>query len=70
MDRRDVIEVLPHYVAMVILLLIAFALLRTALGEVNFWLELALAFVVVFAYRPVVVRLGIAPSAWTRRRSS
>jgi len=66
MDREQLLELVPHYVALVIVLLVALTALRLLVGEVALWAELLVAFVVAVAYRPVVRRLGYAPSAWER----
>lgn len=68
MDTDHIRAVAPHYVAMVILLLIVFNGVRFLLGEANFWLEMAVGLVVILAYRPVVLRFGYAPSVWKERR--
>jgi hypothetical protein len=64
MDTDRLIEIAPHYVAMLILVFLVLAIVRAVVGEIGFWVELAIVLVVVFAYRPVVVRLGVAPSGW------
>ncbi|MCU4719651.1 hypothetical protein [Halapricum hydrolyticum] len=64
MDREQLIELVPHYVAMLILVFLTLTVISVAVGEIGFWAELALIVVVVFAYRPIVVKLGIGPSAW------
>ena len=64
MDSEHLREVVPHYIAMILLLLIVFSLVPMILGEENFWIEMAVGLVVVFAYRPIVLRLGVAPDSW------
>lgn len=64
MDREQLKEVAPHYLAMVVLVFVVIEGLRLVVGGVGFWLELVLVTVVVFIYRPLVLRLGLAPSAW------
>lgn len=66
-DTETLREVLPHYVAMFLLVFLALTVIRAAVGEIGFWAELVVIVVVVFAYRPVVQRLGVAPEAWERR---
>jgi hypothetical protein len=49
------------------MILLVFGLLtvvRTAVGDIGFWAELVLVVAIAFVYRPVVVRLGVAPSVW------
>jgi uncharacterized membrane protein len=67
MDTDRLIEVAPHYVVMLLLVYLALAIVGTAVGDLGFWAEMAVIVVVVFAYRPVVMRLGIGPSAWERQ---
>jgi hypothetical protein len=64
MDTERLIQLAPHYLAMFVLVFLVLAVVRAALGEVGFWVELAIVLAVVFAYRPVVTRLGIGPSDW------
>jgi len=67
MDRNQLIELVPHYVAMLLLVFLVLAIVRASVGEVGFWIELVIIAVVVFAYRPIVVRLGFGPSSWVER---
>ena len=64
MDRNQLIELVPHYLAMLLLVFLILAIVPTVVGEIGFWVEFAIVIVVVFAYRPIVVRLGVAPSVW------
>ena len=64
MDREQLIELVPHYVAMLLLFFLILRIVSAVVGEISFWVELALIVVVVFAYRLIVVRLGIGPSIW------
>lgn len=66
MDTDRLIEVAPHYAAMLLLVYLVIAVVGLVVGDLSFWAELAIILVVVFAYRPVVMRLGIGPSAWER----
>jgi hypothetical protein len=67
MDRSQLIELVPHYVAMLLLVFVVLAAVRAVAGDVGFWIELAIIAVVVFAYRPIVVQLGVGPSSWETR---
>ena len=67
MDREQLKELAPHYIAMLILVFGVLAIVRAAVGDLSFWVEFAIIAVVVFAYRPIVMRLGIGPSGWERR---
>lgn len=64
MDTDQLKELVPHYVAMLILVFGGLAVVRAAVGEIGFWTELAIVLLIVLAYRPIVLRLGVAPSAW------
>lgn len=66
MDTDRLLELAPHYVAMFVLVFLVLGLVRAAVGELGFWIELVIIVVVASAYRPVVLRLGIAPSGWER----
>lgn len=63
-DTDRIIEILPHYVAMVILITVILALIRTTIGELGFVIEVLLVLPIVFAYPFIARRLGIAPSGW------
>ena len=64
MDVRDIYELAPHYVVMLSLSFIVLGIVRRVVGDLGFWIEFAIIGVVVFSYRPIVVRLGYAPSRW------
>lgn len=64
MNRDQLIELVPHYLAMLLLVFLVLAIVPAIVGEISFWIELAIVAVVVFAYRPIVLRLGIGPSVW------
>ena len=64
MDTDQLMELVPHYIAMLILVFLIIAIVRAIVGEISFWTELAIIVAIVFAYRPIVMRLGIGPSRW------
>lgn len=64
MDKEVLLELVPHYVAMVVLVLLVLTLVRLLVGDLGFWVELAIIIVLVFAYRPAVQALGVAPEIW------
>lgn len=64
MDLNRLLEVVPHYIAMLILIFTTLAIVRTVVGDLGFWIEFAIILVVAFAYRPLVIWLDIAPSSW------
>lgn len=66
MDRDDLVEITPHYVAILLLVFLVLSVVGPLLGDVSFWLELVIILVIAFLYRFVVVRLGVAPTAWKR----
>lgn len=67
MDTQQLLDVLPHYLAMLILVFGTIFLIEQFVGQLNFWIELIIIVVVVFLYRPVVIRLGYAPASWERQ---
>ncbi|WP_137681809.1 hypothetical protein [Haloarcula mannanilytica] len=64
MDKDQLLELAPHYIAMLLLVFFILEVSQVVVGEIAFWLELVLIMFVVFAYRLAVVRLGFAPSSW------
>ena len=66
MDREQLMEVAPHYIVMFVLVFLVLAIVRGVVGEIGFWVELAIIVAIVFVYRPLVMRLGIGPSGWER----
>jgi len=63
-DKQKLLDALPHYLAMLIIVFGTLFLIEAVYAELSFWIELAIIFVIVFAYRPIVVRLGVAPPHW------
>ena len=66
MDTGQLRELVPHYIAMLILVFGVLAIVRAAVGDLSFWIELVIIAFVVLAYRPLVLSLGIGPSGWER----
>lgn len=64
MDTDGLKELVPHYVAMMLLVFLVLTAVRAVVGDIGFWLELPVVLGVVFIYRPIVVRLDVAPSSW------
>lgn len=64
MNRYRLLEVLPHYGAMLLLAFLALEAVTVLVGELNFWIEVAIMAVVIFSYRPAVQALGVGPRAW------
>jgi amino acid permease len=64
MNTDRIVALAPHYVAMLVIVFLVLNLVRVAVGEIGFWVELVVVVAIVFAYRPLVVRLGIGPDEW------
>jgi hypothetical protein len=64
MDTDRLLELAPHYIAMLALVFLVLELVAILVGDIGFLTELAIIVVIVFAYRPIVIRLGVAPSGW------
>jgi hypothetical protein len=64
MDTDRLLELVPHYIAMLLLVFGALTVVRLTVGEIGFWTELVIVVAIVFLYRPAVIRLGVAPSSW------
>ena len=66
LNKETVLELLPHYAAMLVVMFIVLAVVRSFLGEIRFLVEIVIIVVVVTLYRMAVVYLDIAPSSWER----
>ncbi|MHB9285758.1 hypothetical protein ACKVMT_01805 [Halobacteriales archaeon Cl-PHB] len=64
METDQLKELVPHYIALFILVFGILAVVRAVVGDIGFWAEMAFVVVIVFVYRPIVVRLGVGPSGW------
>ena len=64
MDTDKLLELAPHYLALVVLIFAVLAAVGFLVGGVALLIELIIAGTVAFLYRPIVVRLGVAPSIW------
>lgn len=67
MDTDRLVELVPHYVAMLVLVFVVLFAVEAVAGELDFWMELVVIVLVVFAYRPLVLWLDVAPSSWRDR---
>jgi len=67
-DRERLLELVPHYIAMMVVWFALLTLVRAIMGteSVGFWIEMGLLAVVAFSYQPAVRRLGIAPRMWEK----
>lgn len=66
MSIADHLTLVPHYVANLLLVLLAVGLLRAVAGDTGMLVELAVVVVVVLVYPSLVRRLGVAPASWER----
>lgn len=66
-DTQKILDALPHYAAMLLLVFGVLWGIEAAFGDQSFWLELLIVVLVVFLYRPVVLKLGIAPPHWEQQ---
>lgn len=64
MDRDVLVALAPHYAAMLVLVFVVLGIWRTYLGDLGLVAEFVLIAFIVFSYRPVVKRLGLAPAPW------
>jgi predicted tellurium resistance membrane protein TerC len=62
-----IVDVLPHYLVMLALVFLALEIVENQLGIDNVVVFFAVVLVIVFAYRPIVLRLGVAPESWNGR---
>ncbi|SDJ40530.1 hypothetical protein SAMN05216226_10352 [Halovenus aranensis] len=67
-DRDEILELLPHYAALVVIVLVAMATFRTVVGSQNPLIEFSLVVILVFGYRPLVARVDAipTPTIWER----
>jgi len=66
MNRSELAELVPHYVALLVVMFLILSVVRAVVPGLSFWIEVVIIFVIVVAYRAVVERLGYAPAAWQR----
>jgi glycerol-3-phosphate acyltransferase PlsY len=64
MDRDTLIALAPHYALMLLVVFVVLGIWRTYVGELSLVGEFAIVALIVFTYRPVVKRLGLAPEPW------
>jgi hypothetical protein len=64
MDRNRFLELLPHYLANLILVILAITVLRRFAGDLGFVVELVVVVAIVLVYPTIARELGVAPSAW------
>lgn len=64
MDRSTLLALAPHYAVMLLIVFVALSLWRTVVGDLSLVQEFIVVAVIVFSYRPIVLRLGVAPEPW------
>ena len=64
MDWGNLRQVLPHYVVLVLILLLVLSVLRSFVPDLNIWIQLAVAVIVGIVYPQLIRMLGLAPDAW------
>ena len=63
-DWVTVRQLLPHYVALAVILLVVLTGLRLAVPDLSFWIRLGIALLIGLVYPPIVRALGYAPEVW------
>ena len=58
-------EMLPHYIAIVVLILLTLWIADLLIDDLSGVARLALAAIVALLYPVVIRQLGLAPDAWT-----
>ncbi len=69
-DVDNLKELLPHYVALLLILFAVLGAIRLTIGELGIFVELAILLIISLMYPPLVRRLGMAPTAWMRTGKS
>ena len=64
MVRRELLELAAHYVVMLTIVFVVLGVVRGVYGDLSFWIDVVIIGVIVFSYRPLVLRLGVAPEMW------
>jgi hypothetical protein len=64
MIDRELLELVPHFVAMIVLISLVLGGFRLLLGTPAFWFDPVVALLVVFLYPFGLRRLGAAPARW------
>lgn len=63
MDRTELRQLAPHYVAAMVLVFVVVAGLD-ALAGIPFWIGVVIALGIGAVYRPLTIALGVAPEPW------
>ena len=67
MSRRELLELALHYLVMLTIVFVVIGAVRGVYGDLSFWIDVIIIGIVVFSYRPLVLRLGVAPTMWEER---
>lgn len=59
-------QLLPHWIAMFLLMMLILQLVELSVGEMEFLPSLGIVFAVALTYPTLVRAIGIAPAAWQR----
>lgn len=71
-EKDEILELLPHYAALVVIVLVVMGTLRTVAGSLHPLVEFSVVLVLVFGYRPVIARVDVIPTPeiWERFETS
>jgi hypothetical protein len=58
------VELLPHYLAMIAIIFAVLLVVQELYGELGFWVSFGIAIAIAVAYPFVVRRFGVAPESW------
>jgi hypothetical protein len=64
MVKERLLETLPHYLAMFLLILLVISNIRRTFGRLPFAIEFGIVIALCLVYLGIVSYLGIAPDAW------
>lgn len=68
-SKDEILELVPHYIAIIIVVLFVMAVVRSIVGEQHVLVEFAVILVLVFSYRPILLRLDFVPTPTLWERS-
>lgn len=68
-SKDEILELVPHYIAIIIAVLFVMAVVRSIVGEQHVLVEFAVILVLVFSYRPILLRLDFVPTPTLWERS-
>ena len=63
-NMDNIRELLPHYLVVLVLVILGTTVIRLGLGQVNIVLEFMVVIAIVGVYVIVTRRLGYAPEQW------